>query len=221
MTPFEERLNQTDKSLVEARELLYELINYTTAHTKKWEQEREMAQRQYEALRQESEIVHQQAERERAELRRQLGDLTRKMGTIAESFVAPDAPRVLRQVANLPDTVPVAVNTRLKRLHPQVMNGQRQMVEIDAIAESQTAILMVEVKTTLRSEDVTHFLEVLSVVRDYFPEYAGRTIIGAVAGLEINPAVVTYASRQGLVVLALGDGLMSIQNEPGFQWRDF
>jgi len=207
----------TDKLMQDTRDLLYELIKYSTDHREEWEKSRKENEQRWEKSREEN-------EKSRKELRQQLGDLSRKMGTMIEDFVAPDLPRILRQLANLSDDRPVVVNTRVKRLYPNGnghRHGQRQMIEFDAVAEGGDYILVNETKNTLRSGDISHFIETLGDVRTYFPEFAERPIIGVVSSFNIDPSIITHASRQGLVVLALGDGLMSIQNKPDFQWKQF
>lgn len=200
----EQTVHKVSHSLEETRELLYELIAYSTEQAK---------QNQEQQVR---------ADRERAELRRQLGEMSLKMGTMVEDMVAPDLPRILRQVTGLSEEVLIVVNVRVRRLHPgQRENGKRQMVEIDAIAEGGDYVLLNETKMTLRSEHITQFLATLAEVRDYFPEIGDRQIIGAVSSLYLDASLVRYASRQGLLALAIGEGLMTLENEPGFQWRAF
>ena len=204
-----------DKLFNDTRQLLYELLDYTVEARKELKEEAKKQQKLAEERQKES-------DRQRAELRRQLGDLTKKMGTLIEDFVAPDLPRILRQIAKLDENEPIIVNVRVKRLHPnRVGNGKRQMIEIDAIAEGGNYLLFNETKNSLRPRYVTDFVETLAIARDYFPEYEGRTIIGVISSFHIDPSIVTHASRQGLVVLALGEGSMAIMNEPDFQWKPF
>lgn len=177
--------------------------------------------KKYEA--QQADLIARKKETDKAlkEMRRQWGDLSRKLGTIVEDFVIPDIARQLRLIANLPDDEPIAVSERTERLNPNHNNGGRQKIELDALAESRDYLLINETKSTLRSEDVTKFVALLNDIRPYFPEHQTKTIIGAVSSFNINDQVRKYANRQGLVVLALTDGLMSQQNDPGFQWKPF
>jgi hypothetical protein len=95
------------------------------------------------------------------------------------------------------------------------------MLEIDAIAECADYVLFNETKTQLTPEKVKDFLDKLTQVRDFFPEYQQRTILGAVSSLRVEASLVEYASRQGLLVLGGGEELMALQNTPGFTWRIF
>jgi len=205
----------TDKLMQDTRELLYELVQYSAENReelKAWKLE----------IQQQNEQSKKEADRQRAELRQQLGDLSHKMGTMVEDFVVPDMPRVLCQLANLPEDEQIVVNVRVKRRFRSnsTQNG-RQMIEFDTMAEAERYVLINETKSNLKSEHISHFVDSLAEVRTYFPEFANYQIIGAVSSFQIDPSLVTYASRQGLVVLALGDGLMTIRNKPGFQWKTF
>ncbi len=161
-------------------------------------------------------------EQEIKKTNKQMGELSAKMGTLVEDMVSPDMLRLLREIARLPEEVAGVVNVRVKRLYPgQRTNGQTAMVELDAVAECGEYVLINETKNTFRPEYVTNFLERLGQIRAYFPEFAGRQILGAISSLRIDPSVITHASHQGLYVFTLGEGLLQIQNEEGFQPKRF
>ncbi|MDQ1238606.1 MAG: hypothetical protein QG577_791, partial [Thermodesulfobacteriota bacterium] len=58
-------------------------------------------------------------------------------------------------------------------------------------------------------------------IRFYFPQYTDKKILGSLATLYADPSLVRYASNKGIVVLAVGDDLMDIQNEQGFVPAEF
>ena len=60
-------------------------------------------------------------------------------------------------------------------------------------------------------------------VREYFPEYAARGFHfhGALAGLYVDPSVVAFAEKRGLIVLGTGEELMTVLNSPSFEPRAF
>jgi hypothetical protein len=156
------------------------------------------------------------------ETNKQMGELSNRMGTLVEDMVSPDMLRILRQVANIPEEVEGVVNVRVQRLYRgSGLNGHAQKIEFDAVAECGDYVLVNETKTTLRPEHVKDFIMELGQLRDYFPEFVGKKIIGAVASLRIDPSLRVHASRQGLLVLALGEGMLQLQNEAGFQPKIF
>lgn len=98
-------------------------------------------------------------------------------------------------------------------------NGEH--FEIDILAVNGAEVVVVEVKTTLRSEGVTRLLGKLARFVDWCPEYRGHTIYGAVAFLQSGPAVVSYSERQGLFVIRATGNSASIVNASGFEPRAF
>ncbi len=98
-------------------------------------------------------------------------------------------------------------------------NGEH--FEFDILAVNRRDVVVVEVKTTLRSEDVKHFLSKLSKFTDWAREYRGRRILGAVAYLKSDSAVTTYAERQGLFVIRATGSSASIVNAEDFEPRSF
>jgi hypothetical protein len=76
------------------------------------------------------------------------------------------------------------------------------------------SVIVVEVKTTLKVEDVNDFIiEKLSRFFEFFPKYKGpdsrdpakreMKLYGAVAGIKIEESADRYAYRKGLFVLTL------------------
>jgi hypothetical protein len=56
---------------------------------------------------------------------------------------------------------------------------------------------------------------------EFFPEYAERHFIGAIASLYVDESVVRHGQNQGLLVLGLGDYMMEVLNEPEFEPTKF
>ncbi len=98
-------------------------------------------------------------------------------------------------------------------------NGEH--FEFDILAVNRRDVVVVEVKTTLRSEDVTEFLTKLSAFTDWLREYRGKRVLGAVAYLKSDSAVTTYAERRGLFVIRATGSSASIRNAEDFEPRSF
>ncbi len=81
--------------------------------------------------------------------------------------------------------------------------------------------MVVEVKTTLRSEDVMYFLEKLARFTEYEPVWKGKKILGAVAYLKTDTSVQAYAQSQGLFVIRAIGSSASIINRTDFEPRVF
>ena len=82
-------------------------------------------------------------------------------------------------------------------------------------------MVVVEVKTTLRAEDVAQFLEKLGKFTDYAPGYKGKKVYGAVAYIKADTSVQAHAERQGLYVIRATGSSASIINDGEFVPRVF
>ena len=88
--------------------------------------------------------------------------------------------------------------------------------EFDILAVNGEQVVVVEVKTTLRPEDVTYFLEKLADYTTWAPEHKGKQILGAVAYLKADSTVAMYAERQGLYVIRATGSSAAITNQADF-----
>jgi hypothetical protein len=112
---------------------------------------------------------------------------------------------------------------QVHRLH-QRSKAQRNgdTMEIDLILEDSSEVIVGEVKSVLKIEDINAFLTDLAEFTNFFPLYQGYQIYGAVAALEVPAAVARYAYRRGLFVLAVtGEGMVTIQNDDKFRPHNF
>ena len=156
------------------------------------EQSRETDRRQQET---ERFLARQAADSERS-LNKLRGVFTSQWGELVESLVQGDLVTLLQGRD-------VAVNTIHQRAEGR-RNGEHY--EFDIVAGNGDEVVVTEVKTTLRSEDVAQFLDKLRRFTVYEPRYRGERIYGAVAYLKADAAVTKYAERQGLYVIrATGD----------------
>ena len=155
----------------------------------------------------------QKAEQQR--WNRERGEIARKLGTVVEDIVAPSIPRVVASVFGLQGDPLERFAIRERR----VANGQRR--EFDAVAAWPGHFLINETKSSLRPEDVPVFVQMLRGARQFFPEYQDRKLIGALASLYLEPSLVRYIERQGIIVMGLGDDLMETKNSPGFVPTEF
>ena len=93
--------------------------------------------------------------------------------------------------------------------------------EFDILAVNGEEVVVVEVKTTLRPEDVARFLEKLADYTAWAPEHKGKQILGAVAYLKADSTVAIYAERQGLYVIRATGSSATITNQPDFRPKVF
>ncbi len=174
------------------------------------ERQREVAAQMQETARRMQQTDRQMQETDRR-LRRAENLFTTQWGKLMESLVEGDLVRLLQ-------ARDVAVEGTLQRSRKR-RNGEH--FEIDILATNGKEVVAVEVKTTLRPEAVGRFVEKLSRFLEWYPEYRGRTVYGAVAYLDGSDDVTTYAERQGLFVIRATGNSASILNAEGFEPRSF
>ncbi len=148
------------------------------------------------------------------EMNKRWGDLANKMGTLAEDIVAPGIPAILRQVVGCDRVDSSAV--RVRRVLP---DGTEH--EFDVVATCGEYALINETKSKLTVNHVREFVALMDRIREFFPEFREKKIIGAVASLHVERNVVAFAEREGLVVIGMGEDNLAVLNSPGFTPKAF
>jgi hypothetical protein len=144
---------------------------------------------------------------------RELEDLfTGQWGKLVEALMEPGAAKLFQERG----IRVIGVFPRIK----QQRNGNQ--MEIDLMLKNDDVVVVVEVKTTLKVDHVREFLEQINRFEDFFPEYKGRRIYGAVAGVNIEEKSDRFAYQQGLFVLGTGgEGTVRMLNDLKFKPKDF
>lgn len=148
--------------------------------------------------------------RDRRNLNKRISEMSHKMGTMAEDLVAPSIPGILAKMVNCTQE-PQMEGVRLKRRLP---GGRSQ--EYDVVAVCGDYLLICEVKSNMRPEDIRPFRQKLEIVREFLPEFADKKVIGALATFYMDPNHVKHGERLGFIMLGVVDGLMQILNQDGF-----
>ena len=137
---------------------------------------------------------------------------TGQWGKLIEALVRPSALRLFQERG-------IKVTETSQRLE-SVRNGSQ--MEVDILLSNAQEAVVVEVKTTLKVEDVREFLEDLKRFTLFFPRYKGLKVYGGIAGIRIEEDADKFAYRQGLFVLAgSGEGMIRMLNDPDFRPKDF
>ena len=95
-------------------------------------------------------------------------------------------------------------------------NHEGENYEFDIIAHNGTEIVIVEVKTTLRVNDVKSFLSKLSKAKLWLAEYKNFKIYGAVAYLKAEEASDIMAINNGLFSIRATGNSAAITNSVDF-----
>lgn len=132
-------------------------------------------------------------------------------GKLMESLVEGDLIRLLNEKGiEVHDT-----SMRRKGSH----NGEN--FEFDIIAHNGKEIVIVEVKTTLRTQDVKHFVGKLKKARIWLDEYREYNVYGAVAFLRAEGGSDLYAENEKLFIIKATGNSASIVNQKGFKPKAF
>ncbi|RLD59712.1 MAG: hypothetical protein DRJ05_06030 [Bacteroidetes bacterium] len=136
---------------------------------------------------------------------------TSQWGKLIESLVEGDLINVLAAWG-------ISVNDTSER---RKGNRNGENFEFDIIAHNGEEIVFVEVKTTLRPEDVVDYQETMKKVKTYLPEYANKTIYGAMAYLKADGHADRMAEKKGFFVIRATGNSAAITNREGFKPRKY
>ena len=182
-----------------------------SAFQKELSASQEKTDRQISGLFESQERTDRQIQETRQSIR-SLHDLfTTQWGKLMESLVKGDLIKLLNEKG-------IEVGG-LSQEHSRPFNGVEY--EFDIIAVNGAEIVVVEVKTTLRPNDVDHFIRKLKDFKKVFPEYQRNTIYGAVAYLKANQGSDKSAEKKGLFIIRATGSSASIANKEGFQPKSF
>ena len=110
--------------------------------------------------------------------------------------------------------------TGLSRRLTNRKNGHH--IELDFLLTNDTEVVLGEVKTTLKSNDVQSFIKKLGEFLYFYPYYNGFKVYGAIIGLRLEEESEIYAYRQGLFVFKVGgEGMLQLLNDDKFTPKDF
>ena len=138
-------------------------------------------------------------------------DFFTRWGLLVESLVKGDLMDLL---------IARGIDVRLLYNNVQGRRGEEHY-EYDLVAVNGEQVVVVEVKTTLRSSHVKRFLEKLSNFTRLETDYRGRQIMGAVAYLKVVQSSEVYAEKQGLFVIRATGSSAGIINHADFKPRVF
>jgi hypothetical protein len=136
---------------------------------------------------------------------------TSQWGKLVESLVEGD-------LVNLLNERGITVEKTLQRVKG---NKDGENFEFDIIAVNSHEIVIVEVKTTLRVDDVDYFHKKLWKAKRYMPEYADKKIYGGVAFITADGASDRMAEKLGFFVIRATGNSSSIINRKDFKPKAF
>ncbi|NCR55620.1 MAG: DUF3782 domain-containing protein [Microcystis aeruginosa L211-07] len=176
----------------------------------------EADRRNAEADRRSAEADRRRAEADRTmeELKKQVratteavNNLTTRWGRFVEEMVEPAVVQLFQERGiDVTQTM-----SRLKSKRPGAA------MEIDILAVNGSELVAVECKSRLSKDDVDDFLDRLQRFKLAFPQFRDFQVYGAVAGIEIDQGIDSYAYRRGLFVIKQSGETVKIINDVQFQ----
>ena len=142
------------------------------------------------------------------EIHRVIGDGDARWGRLMEALTEGDLPGVLSDFG-------IEVTPPRRRM-AATRGGYTR--EWDLVALGEEASVVVEVKTTLRPEDVRQFRTRMEEFRLWMPDFDrnGMRIHGALAYLSADEGVLRHAERRGFFLIRVVGSSASIRNPPDF-----
>ncbi|MCG6939662.1 MAG: hypothetical protein LJE69_00220 [Thiohalocapsa sp.] len=145
-----------------------------------------------------------ETERDRKRMNKQWGELANRLGTLAEDIVAPNLPRIARELFDC--TTPELVGVRLAR------HVADATFEVDVLVVCPRVVLLNETKSRLKSEHLDELLAKVAAFPEFYPEYRRERVIGVAASLSVDGSLIRRATHLGLLVMGMGDETMEVLN---------
>ena len=124
-------------------------------------------------------------------------------GHIVEGLVSSSAEKVFEEAG-------FNLHNSGKNLKRELSPENRQM-EIDVMLGNEKIVVPVEVKANFTKRKVKRWLQKMETFRDFFPEYADKEVIAAVAAINYEAGADTLAHDEGLLVIRVSsDDIFSL-----------
>jgi hypothetical protein len=171
---------------------------------KVWESLQETAERQKETdrqLKETEQIMKENAERFKQEMKessdrlnKQLGELGNRFGEMVESMVVPNLVQKFHELGF--DFEKAYKDTEIKDKTNNIFT------EVDITLENSNKVMLVEVKSKPKTEDVTEHIERVEKMRRHCDFHGDkRKYLGAIAGMVFHDNVKTFAMKNGFYVI--------------------
>jgi predicted nucleic acid-binding Zn-ribbon protein len=135
----------------------------------------------------ETQRAHKETEKAIKDTQKNIGGLSNTIGSLTEHIMTPALPRKFKQFGfafNQITTIKYAENV---------------YAEVDVLLENGDQAMVVEVKTTLRLEDIDDHLDRMEKVRKHADEKGDkRQFFGAIAAAIADKSIKKYALKKGL-----------------------
>jgi len=200
---------------------IYKLFERTEAQFAEFQKEAERRNVEAERRNAEAEQRNAEADRRSAEADRTMEELKKLVRATTEAVNNLTTPlrlfieeMVEPAVVQLFQERGIDVTQTMSRLKSKRPGAA---MEIDILAVNGSELVAVECKSRLSKDDVDDFLDRLQRFKLAFPQFRDFQVYGAVAGIEIDQGIDSYAYRRGLFVMKQSGETVKIINDVQFQ----
>jgi DNA-binding protein H-NS len=196
MPVLEQRVGTLEETLARYMARTDELLERMDRNIERLDRNVERLDRSYEEMRRES-----------REHTLHWAQIAERVGRFAEDIVAPNIPRMAREIFGITETQFAA--QRIEKRHATDASRFR---EFDQVLAGQGKVILVETKATARLKSIEDFAEVIKEFVEYFPEYRNFTLLPIYASMALSSDFVRRLSRLRIYAMALGDRTMELLN---------
>ncbi|MEM1241483.1 MAG: DUF3782 domain-containing protein [Cyanobacteria bacterium P01_H01_bin.26] len=140
-----------------------------------------------------------------------VNNLSSRWGRFVENIVAPAALRLFQERG-----------MAVQEVYQRVRSARGNLnLEIDILVVDDDVAVIIEVKSRLTQDSIRQVLLTLERFKQAFPHYGSYRLYGAVAAIEIDKDVDTYAYNQGLFVIQQSGDSVAISNTTDFKPRNW
>lgn len=136
-----------------------------------------------------------------------IGKLTNNWGEFVEGIVRPSVIKIFNERS-----------INIERIaNRETSHKGGETMEIDILGHNGDYVVAIEVKTKLLSYDVIDFTKRLKRFGYFFPEYADKKLVGAVAGITVDYSVKRLAEKKKLFIIIQKGDTVEIINPQDFK----
>ena len=181
---------------------------------KQMQESQKQMQESYDKTQKQMQESYDKTQRQIDELSKNIGGVGNTLGRLSESMFAVELYKKFNEIG-----YPFTKQGPHVKFHE---NG-RVVAEADYLLENGDYVMVVEVKTESKIEDVNDHMQRISAIRSYFDAHGdSRTLVGAVACVMLPENVKNYAQKQGLYVITQSGDSITIADYPkGFKAREW
>ena len=193
---------------------IYKLFERTEAQFAEFQKEAERRSAEAEQRNAEADRRSAEADRTMEELKKQVQATTEAVNNLTTPLCLFTEEMLEPAVVQLFQERGIDVTQTMSRLKSKRPGAA---MEIDILAVNGSELVAVECKSRLSKDDVDDFLDRLQRFKLAFPQFRDFQVYGAVAGIEIDQGIDSYAYRRGLFVIKQSGETVKIINDVQFQ----